>query len=99
MKDKEIKQQEIQKHNPQLYKEVMDGKVKLQDAYNKIMMDLTQTSEYKGRGTRSKNLPSLDKEIERIMKSHRPSLEDLLNSIKKQFVFTFDDKVKAYLKK
>jgi len=99
MKDKEIKQQEIQKHNPQLYQEVMDGKVKLQDAYNKIMMDLTQTSEYKGRGTRSKNLPSLDKEIERIMKSHHPSLEDLLNSIKKQFVFTFDDKVKVYLKK
>jgi len=99
MKDKEIKQQEILKHNPQLYKEVMDGKVKLQDAYNKIMMDLTQTSEYKGRGTRSKNLPSLDKEIERIMKSHRPSLEDLLNSIKKQFVFTFDSKVKDYLEK
>ena len=99
MKDKEIKQQEILKHNPQLYQEVMDGKVKLQDAYNKIMMDLTQTSEYKGRGTRSKNLPSLDKEIERIMKSHRPSLDDLLDSIKKQFVFTFDDKLKDYLEK
>jgi len=99
MKDKEIKQQEILKHNPQLYEEVMDGKVKLQDAYNKIMMDLTQTSEYKGRGTRSKNLPSLDKEIERIMKSHRPSLDDLLDSIKKQFVFTFDSKVKDYLEK
>ena len=99
MKDKEIKQQEILKHNPQLYQEVMDGKVKLQDAYNKIMMDLTQTSEYKGRGTRSKNLPSLDKEIERIMKSHRPSLDDLLDSIKKQFVFTFDSKVKDYLEK
>ena len=98
MKDTEIKQQEIQKHNPQLYQEVMDGKVKLQDAYNKIMMDLTQTSECKGRGTRSTNLTSLDKEIERIMKSHRPSLEDLLNSIKKQFVFSFDVKVKEYLK-
>ena len=99
MKDKEIKQQEILKHNPQLYQEVMDGKVKLQDAYNKIMMDLTQTSEYKGRGTRSKNLPSLDKEIERIMKSHRPSLDDLLDSIKKQFVFTFDKSIKDYMEK
>ena len=99
MKDKEIKQQEILKHNPQLYQEVMDGKLKLQDAYNKIMMDLTQTSEYKGRGTRSKNLPSLDKEIERIMKSHRPSLDDLLDSIKKQFVFTFDKSIKDYMEK
>jgi len=99
MKDKEIKLQEIQKHNPQLYQEVMDGKVKLQDAYNTVMMDLTKTSEYKGRGTRSKNLPSLDKAIESLMKSHRPKLEELLDAIKKQFVFTFDSKVKDYLEK
>jgi len=99
MKGKEIKLQEIQKHNPQLYQEVMDGKVKLQDAYNTVMMDLTKTSEYKGRGTRSKNLPSLDKAIESLMKSHRPKLEELLDAIKKQFVFTFDSKVKDYLEK
>ena len=99
MKDKDIKLKEIKKHNPQLYQDVLDDKVKLQDAYNKVMMDLTETSEYKGRGTRSKNLPTLDKEIERIMKSHRPSLDDLLDSIKKQFVFTFDDKLKDYLDK
>ena len=99
MKDKDIKLKEIKKHNPQLYQDVLDDKVKLQDAYNKVMMDLTETSEYKGRGTRSKNLPTLDKEIERIMKSHRPSLDDLLDSIKKQFVFTFDDKLKDYLEK
>ena len=99
MKDKEIKLQEIQKHNPQLYQDVMDGKVKLQDAYNTVMMDLTKTSEYKGRGTRSKNLPSLDKAIESLMKSHRPKLEELLDAIKKQFVFTFDSKVKDYLEK
>ena len=84
MKDKEIKLQEIQKHNPQLYQDVMDGKVKLQDAYNLA---------------RSKNLPTLDKEIETIMKSHKPSLESLLDSIKKQFVFTWDKSIKDYLEK
>ena len=99
MKDSESKLVEIKLHNETLYQYVLDKKIKLQDAYNKIMMDLTQTSEYKGRGTRSKNLPTLDKAIEGIMKSHRPSLEDLLNSIKKQFVFTWDTKLKDYLEK
>ena len=99
MKDKEIKLQEIQKHNPQLYQDVMDGKVKLQDAYNLDRSGIEMVSEYKGRGTRSKNLPSLDKAIETIMKSHRPSLDDLLDSIKKQFVFTFDKSIKEYLEK
>ena len=99
MKDKEIKQQEILKHNPQLYQEVMDGKVKLQDAYNKIMMDLTQTSEYKGRGTRSKNMIGLSKEMGRIMKMYKPSLKELLDELKRLFPFTFDRDVKDYLGK
>ena len=99
MKDKEIKLQEIQKHNPQLYQDVMDGKVKLQDAYNLVRSGIEMVSEYKGRGTRSKNLPTLDKEIETIMKSHKPSLDDLLDSIKKQFVFTWDKSIKDYLEK
>ena len=94
MKDKEIKLQEIQKHNPQLYQEVMDGKVKLQDAYNKIMMDLTQTSEYKGRGTRSKNMIGLPKEMDRIMKMYKPSLKELLDELKRLFPFTFDSHLK-----
>lgn len=94
MKDKEIKLQEIQKHNPQLYQEVMDGKLKLQDAYNKIMMDLTQTSEYKGRGTRSKNMIGLPKEMDRIMKMYKPSLKELLDELKRLFPFTFDSHLK-----
>ena len=94
MKDKEIKQQEILKHNPQLYQEVMDGKVKLQDAYNKIMMDLTQTSEYKGRGTRSINMIGLPKEMDRIMKMYKPSLKELLDELKRLFPFTFDNHLK-----
>jgi len=99
MKDKEIKLQEIQKHNPQLYQDVMDGKVKLQDAYNLARSKIELVSEYKGRGTRSSRLPTLDKAIVGIMKSHRPELNELLDAIKKQFVFTFDDKLKDYLEK
>ena len=99
MKDKEIKLQEIQKHNPQLYQDVMDGKVKLQDAYNTVMMDLTKTSEYKGRGTRSKNMIGLPKEMDRIMKMYKPSLKELLDELKRLFPFTFDRDVKDYLGK
>ena len=99
MKDSEAKLIDIKQYSEILYQYVLDKKIKLQDAYNLARSGIEMVSEYKGRGTRSKNLPSLDKEIERIMKSHRPSLEDLLDSIKKQFVFTFDSKVKDYLEK
>lgn len=99
MKDSEAKLIDIKQYNEILYQYVLDKKIKLQDAYNLARSGIEMVSEYKGRGTRSKNLPSLDKEIERIMKSHRPSLDDLLDSIKKQFVFTFDDKLKDYLEK
>ncbi len=34
MKDRDIKLNEIKKHNPSLYQNVLDKKVKLQDAYN-----------------------------------------------------------------
>ena len=94
MKDKEIKLQEIQKHNPQLYQDVMDGKVKLQDGYNTVMMDLTKTREYKGRGTKGKNKIGLSKELDRIIKMYKPSLSELLVELKRLFPFTFDSEVK-----
>jgi hypothetical protein len=94
MKDKEIKLQEIQKHNPQLYQDVMDGRVKLQDGYNNVMMDLTKTSEYKGRGTKGKNKIGLSKELDRIMKMYKPSLSELLVELKRLFPFTFDNHIK-----
>ena len=99
MKDSESKLNDIKQYNEILYQYVLDKKIKLQDAYNLARSGIEMVSEYKGRGTRSKNLPTLDKEIERIMKSHRPSLDDLLDSIKKQFVFTFDKSIKEYLEK
>ena len=99
MKDRDAKMTDIKLYSGILYQYVLDKKIGLQDAYNLARSGIEMVSEYKGRGTRSKNLPTLDKEIERIMKSHRPSLDDLLDSIKKQFVFTFDDKLKDYLEK
>tara|TARA_B110000881_G_C18424159_1_gene437516 strand:- start:114 stop:413 length:300 start_codon:yes stop_codon:yes gene_type:complete len=99
MKDSESKLVDIKQYNEILHQYVLDKKIKLQDAYNLARSGIEMVSEYKGRGTRSKNLPTLDKEIETIMKSHKPSLDDLLDSIKKQFVFTWDKSIKDYLEK
>jgi len=99
MKDSELKLNDIKQYNPILHQYVLDKKIKLQDAYNLARSGIEMVREYKGRGTGSKNLPSLDKTIEGIMKSHRPSLDDLLDSIKKQFVFTWDKSIKDYLEK
>ena len=99
MKDSELKMNDIKQYSEILHQYVLDKKIKLQDAYNLARSCIEMVREYKGRGTGSKNLPSLDKTIEGIMKSHRPSLDDLLDSIKKQFVFTFDKSIKDYLEK
>ena len=99
MKDKDAKMTDIKLYSGILYQYVLDKKIGLQDAYNLARSQIEMVSEYKGRGTRNKNLPTLDKAIEGIMKSHRPELNELLDAIKKQFVFTFDDKLKDYLEK
>ena len=99
MKDKDLKLADIKKYSEILYQYVLDDEIKLQLAYNLARSKIELVSEYKGRGTRSSRLPTLDKAIEGIMKSHRPKLDELLESIKKQFVFTFDDKLKDYLEK
>ena len=99
MKDKELKLADIKKYSEILYQYVLDDEIKLQLAYNLARSKVEMVRELKGRGTRSSRLPTLDKAIETIMKSHRPKLEELLDAIKKQFVFTFDDKLKDYLEK
>ena len=55
MKSKEIKLAEIKKHNPTLHSKVMNGEMKLQQAYNEVMGDINSTTEYKGRGTKGQN--------------------------------------------
>jgi len=99
MKDSDSKLADVRKYDELLFQYVVDKKIKLQDAYNYTRSKIEMVSEYKGRGTRSKNLPSLDKAIESLMKSHRPKIEELLESIKKQFVFTWDKSIKDFLEK
>ena len=99
MKDSELKLADIKKYSEILYQYVLDDEIKLQLAYNLARSKIELVAEYKGRGTRSSRLPTLDKAIDTLMKSHRPSIEELLDEIKKQFVFTFDDKLKDYLEK
>ena len=94
MKDKDIKLQEIKKHNPSLYADVVDGKVGLQEAYNQTMGELNKTSEYKGRGTKGRNKIGLSKELDRIMKMYKPTITDLLNELKRLFPFTHQEKIK-----
>ena len=93
MKSKEIKLVEIKKHNPTLHSKVMSGSVKLQDAYNEIMSDITNTKEFKGRGTKSNKI-TFDQELEIIQKRYKPTLDDWLEQIKKLFPFTHQDKLK-----
>jgi len=94
MKSKEIKLTEIKKHNPTLYSKVMNGEVKLQQAYNEVMGDINSTTEYKGRGTKGQNKIGLSKELDRIMKMYKPSLKELLDELKRLFPFTYKDKIK-----
>lgn len=94
MKDKEIKLQEIQKHNPTLYQYVIDNKIKLQDAYNLVMGGVDMVGEYKGRGTKGKNKLGLSKEMDRIMKMYKPSITEMVGELKRLFPFTFDNHLK-----
>ena len=94
MKDKDIKLQEIKKHNPPLYSDVLGGKIGLQEAYNKTMGELNKTSEYKGRGTKGRNKIGLSKEMDRIMKMYKPTIQELLDELKRLFPFTFNKHLK-----
>ena len=94
MKDKKIKLLEIQKHNSQLYKDVVDGKINLQEAYNQTMSEINKTSEYKGRGTKGKNKIGLSKDLDRIVKMYKPTLEEFISELKRLFPFTYDKHLK-----
>ena len=99
MKDKELKMADIKQYNKILYQYVLDNKIGLQDAFNLARSGIEMVSEYKGRGTRNMNLPPLNKMFDNMMKAHKPSIEELLDLIKKELTFTFEDKVKDYLEK
>jgi len=94
MKNKEIKLAEIKKHNPKLYQDVLDGKVKLQQAYNEVMGDINSTTEYKGRGTKGQNKIGLSKEVNRLNKMYKPTIEEWIEELKRLFPFTYKKHLK-----
>ena len=94
MKSKEIKLAEIKKHNPTLYSKVMNGEMKLQQAYNEVMRDINSTTEYKGRGTKGQNKIGLSKEMDRIMKMYKPTIEEWIEELKRLFPFTHPNHLK-----
>jgi hypothetical protein len=94
MKNKEIKLSEIKKHSPSLYQKVVDGEVKLQDAYNEVMGDINSTSEYKGRGTKGQNKIGLPKEVDRLEKMYKPTIEEWIKELKRLFPFTHQNHIK-----
>ena len=99
MKDKELKMADIKQYNKILYQYVLDNKIGLQDAFNLARSGIEMVSEYKGRGTRNMNLLPLNKMFENMMKAHKPSIEELLDLMRKEWTLTFDGKVKDYLEK
>ena len=96
MKDSEAKLIDIKQYSEILYQYVLDKKIKLQDAYNLARSGIEMVSEYKGRGTRSKNMIGLSKEMDRVMKMYKPSLKELLDELKRLFPFTFDSEIKKW---
>ena len=93
MKNKEIKLAEIKKHNPTLHSKVVNGSTTLQHAYNEVMCEINNTKEFKGRGTKSTKI-TFEHEVEIIQKRYKPKLDDWLKLLKKEFPYTYKDKLK-----
>jgi hypothetical protein len=93
VKSKDIKVAEIKKHNPTLYSKVKSGDVTLQEAYNIVMSEVMNVSEMKGSGTKSNKL-TLEKEFQLINKRYKPSIDDWIELLKKEYPFTSGDKFK-----
>ena len=92
--NREIKLAEIKDHSPSLYQKVVDGDVRLQQAYNYVMGDINSITEYKDRGTKGQNKSGLPKEVDRLEKMYKPTIEEWIKELKRLYPFTH----KKYLK-
>ena len=92
--NREIKLSEIKNHSPSLYQKVVDGDVKLQQAYNEVMGIITSTSEYKGRGTKGQSKIGLSKEVDRLNKMYKPTIKEWIEELKRLFPFTHPNHLK-----
>ena len=86
--NREIKLAEIKKYSPSLYQKVVDGDVQLQQAYDFVMGDINSTIEYKGRGTKGQNKSGLPKEVDRLEKIYKPTIEEWIKELKRLYPFT-----------
>ena len=87
MKKRDIKEAEIQKHNPTLLAKVKSGDLTLQEAYNVMMSEVMNVKEMKGKGTKSNKI-SFEEEVEIIQKRYKPTLEEWIEELKRLFPFT-----------
>ena len=93
MKNRDIKEAEIKKHNPTLFSKVKSGDLTLQEAYNIMMSEVMNVKEMKGKGTRSNKI-SFEEEVEIIQKRYKPTLDDWIEQLKKNFPFTHQNHLK-----
>ena len=93
MKNRDIKEAEIKKHNPTLLAKVKSGDLTLQEAYNIMMSEVMNVKEMKGKGTRSNKI-SFEEEVEIIQKRYKHTLNDLIEQLKKHFPFTYQNHLK-----
>ena len=89
--EKDLKLQTIKNLNPELYSKVLNGEVKLQDAYNETKRIQLGLSEFRGKSTKKKEL-SVD--FKRMIDLHNPSIEEVIVELKKAFPFTWKDFIK-----
>ena len=86
--NREIKLAEIKDHSPSLYQKVVDGDVTLQQAYDFVMGDINSTTEYKDRRTKGQNKSGLPKEVDRLEKIYKPTIEEWIKELKRLYPFT-----------
>ena len=92
--NKEQKLKMIQKKSPELYDKVMKKELTTQQAYNEMYKDLMEVSEFKGEGTKGQNKIGLSKEVDRLNKMYKPTIEEWIEELKRLFPFTHQDKIK-----
>ena len=93
MKNRDIKEAEIKKHNPTLFSKVKSGDLTLQEAYNIMMSEVMNVKEMKGKGTRSNKI-SFEEEVEIIQKRYKPKIDDWIEELKRLFPFTHQKHLK-----
>jgi len=93
MKPNELKELEVKKHNPTLLAKVKSGDLSLQEAHNIVMSEVMNLKEMKGSGTKSNKL-TLDQEFKLINKRYKPTLDKWIELLKKEFPYTYRDKLK-----